>query len=107
MQVQAAVMPAAALSYPLQRQLAFDFPAYFREHRQHKGQPLATYAPATFVVSDPIQISQIDLFEVLQKRNRPMVIWELQSELSPQNTEAELFVAQTLKARGEQGQPAA
>lgn len=95
---QYSVMPAEGISYPLHLDLAHDFAAYYQEHRQNKGRPLSEYDPGHLDISDPLKIGTISLNEVLTKRNRPVVIWELQSALSPKNTEADLFVMQTLKA---------
>lgn len=96
-QVQMAVMPAADQSYPLMISLKHDFLRFYAAHC-HAGseQKLLDYEAAYLRIEDPIKVSEVSLTESLQRRDRPVVIWELQSELSHEGTEAALFVAQVL-----------
>lgn len=104
--VQSAVMPNATASYPLVVELEHDFVAYHHAHRQdlnheknsEQSQALASYGPGRLDVTDPVKVGTTSLEEVLAKRNRPAVIWELPSELSPKNTEADLFTMQVIKS---------
>lgn len=109
LQAQTAVMPSVR-RYPLDQPLNHDFVAYYQAHRQNAGEALKTYGPGTLHVEDPIGIGTTSLLERLQKRDRPVVVWELQSALAPKGTEADLYVAEalkTLKRSGEQTLPAA
>lgn len=97
LRVQSAVMPTAKQTYPLVLELPHDFVRYYASHRQGTGGlALSAYEPGVLRVSDPIGLSASSLSEHLRSRDRPVVVWELQSELSPEGTEATLFVAQVV-----------
>jgi len=103
LQAQAAVMPNANCSYPLKLNLPHDVVRYYAEHHQsQQGQPLHTYAPGSLLIQDPLGVSSSNLLTHLQQRDRPTVIWELKSDLSPENTEAALFLVQSLSERAAQ-----
>lgn len=100
LQVQIAVMPHASQHYPLQVHLAHDFVRYYASHQQGgSGQPLLSEDPGKLMVSDPLNVSHESLFQQLRERTRPIAIWELLSPLSPEGTEATLFISQSLAER--------
>ncbi|MGV3524389.1 MAG: B12-binding domain-containing radical SAM protein [Candidatus Sericytochromatia bacterium] len=112
-EVQEAVMPNSHTHYPLRLKLRHDFVRYYTTRREHgdSQQRLADTEPGLLTVSDPLHVSEENLLTHLQRRQRPVVIWELLSALSPEGTEAALFAAQVLaeqsKAEPAQPKPAA
>lgn len=95
--VQAAVMPAAGLMYPLTLNLAHDFATYYQDRRHGKEQSLNQYSAGRLDIDDPLDLGSDDLLHELQVRNRPVGVWELQSVLSHKGTEADLFVIQAIQ----------
>lgn len=99
-QVQVSVMPSARGHYPLQIRLSHDFVRYYASHQQGgQGQALKTEGEGQLLVEDPLSVSNESLFQQLRERTRPIAIWELLSPLSPEGTEASLFVSQRLAER--------
>lgn len=98
--LQTAVMPHAGQAYPQAVSLPHDFVRYFAEHRQQESGPaLRELGPAQFIVEDPLAVSEESLLVHIQHRSRPMIIWELQSSLTPDNTEAALYVLQKTQSK--------
>lgn len=104
LKVQAAVMPNAHQAYPLELRLPYDFVSYYQQHREPTQQhrPLRDYPQGQLQVDDPINISGESLYEHMKNRQRPMMVWELSSVLSPQGAEATLYVEQVLAERKQQ-----
>lgn len=97
-QIQEAVMPNGHTDYPSRLKLTHDFVRYYVTHREQPHQPLrlGELGAGLLTVSDPLRVSRESLLLHLQRRQRPVVIWELISALSPEGTEAALFVAQVM-----------
>lgn len=99
MQIQSAVMPCAEFGKTYQLQMQHDFVTYYQEQQQGIQKKLNSYPKGSLEISDPLKIGAESLINHLQLRQRPVVVWELQSVLSPVGTEADLFVKQSLAPR--------
>lgn len=81
-------MPDDGLKYPIQKRLEHDFSAYFVNRSKGEkdvGFPLTHYPPAQFIVSDPNNMSSIDM-DYMQYDSH-QYFWELHSEVArPKST---------------------
>lgn len=76
-------MPDDSLRYPLSRNLAHDFVAWFSDHsgrRPHEVRRLETYPPGVFEVDDPDSMSSIDMDYIQYDSHQ--LFWELRSSIA-------------------------
>lgn len=99
--VQSAVMPSAHTHYPFAVTLPHDFVRYYltRWADNSTPEPLSAYAAGKLRIQDPLCISQESLFTHLRERSRPTVIWELDSVIAPEGTEAAFYLQQKLNEK--------